>query len=477
MALANPQPMERNPGLSRHEKVGPLVDNPQIRREFRELTETVIGAMGVGGPVYWIAVLLSLGATGIGALALWAQLHYGLAVTGLQHPIMWATYISTFVFWTGIAHSGTMLSAILYLFRARFRPAFSRTAEAMTLIALVTAAAFPILHLGRPWRFYWLLPYPNQRHLWPTFRSPLVLDFFAVFTYLIVSILFFWLGLAPDAAILRDRAKGWARTLYGVASLGFEGRGLHWKHHHMAYGLLAGLATPLVISVHTIVSWDFSLAITPGWHSTIFPPYFVLGAIFSGLAMVLTLMIPMRALLGLRQYITEQHLDWLGRLVLLMSMMLTFCYCTEYFMVWYGRDEVEKLNLVTRMTTYGPLFWTMTMCNSVLPLALLWPKLRRNALFLFALSVFINVGMWLERFMVVASCLARDQLPYAWAREGYHVMLVEWGILLGSFGFFFWFLLFVRYLPVLPMAEYKRDLLKEQREKHALAAAGLEPEP
>jgi Ni/Fe-hydrogenase subunit HybB-like protein len=478
MALAKSQIIERNSGLARHERVGGLADDPEIRREFRELTETVVGATGVGGPWFTAALLLSAGAMGIGAVSWWAQLNYGLEVTGLQHPMMWAMYISSFVWWVGVAHSGTMVSAILFLFRARFRPAFSRTAEAMTLIAIVTATAFPIIHLGRAWRFYWLLPYPNQRHLWPTFRSPLLLDVFAILTYLLVSVMFFWLGLVPDLAIMRDRAKGWARTLYGIASLGWQGKGNHWHHHHMAYGIIASLATPLVISVHTVVSWDFSLGITAGWHSTIFPPFFVLGAVFSGLAMVLTLMLPMRALLGLKRYITLEHLDWLARLILLMSLLLSFCYATEYFMIWYGRDQLEKVNLLNRMTTYGPLFWTMTLCNSVFPLSLFLPKLRRNVRFLFVLSLLVNLGMWLERFVVVAGSLARDYEPYAWAREGYHVMLVEWGIIVGSYGFFFFcFLLFVRHLPTLPIAEYKRELLKEKREQHALEAAGLEREP
>ncbi|HEU4751844.1 MAG TPA: NrfD/PsrC family molybdoenzyme membrane anchor subunit, partial [Armatimonadota bacterium] len=380
--------------------------------EFRRTTEEVLARMGVSGRLYTVGLLLSAGLTALGAAAWGWQLWSGLGVTGLQHPVMWATYIASFIWWIGIAHSGTMVSAILYLFRAPFRSAFSRAAEAMTLIAIVTAAMFPILHLGRAWRAYWLFPYPNERDLWVTFRSPLILDVFAVLAYLIVSALFFWLGLIPDLAVLRDRAKGWARTWYGLGSLGWEGRGAQWKQYLLAYSLLAGLATPLVISVHSIVSWDFSLTLVPGWHSTLFPPYFVAGAVFSGLAMVLTLVLPMRAALRLERFITERHLDQLARLVLLMSLLVSFSYVLEYWTAWHSPEPMERIDLLEKATgALAPLFWTSLVCNSLAPLALFWPGVRRSVPALFLLSLVINVGMWLERFIVVAGSLMRDYLP------------------------------------------------------------------
>jgi Ni/Fe-hydrogenase subunit HybB-like protein len=448
-----------------------------MSEDDRRITEAFLARMGISGHVYLAGLLVTVLMMLIGAVSWGLQLWYGLGVAGFQPPMMWATYIASFVWWIGIAHSGTLLSAILYLFQAPYRASFARTAEAMTLIAIVTSAAYPIIHLGRAWRFYWLVPYPNERHLWVTFRSPLIFDVFAVLTYFIVSVLFFWLGLIPDLAIVRDRARHWRKTVYGLLSLGWEGRGRQWKQYLMAYSLLAALATPLVISVHSIVSWDFSLAITPGWHSSFFPPYFVAGAMFSGLAMVLTLVIPMRAGLGLQEYITVEHLEQIARLILFMSLVISFCYGIEYFMVWYNGEDVEKLNLLFRATgPFAPLFWTMTVCNSLVPLALFSRRVRRNLVALFAISILVNIGMWLERFVIVAGSLGRGYLPYAWAPSGYRIMAVEWGIFIGSMGWFlFWFLLFVRYLPVLPIAEFKRDELKKQREKQALHAP-LRPE-
>ena len=302
------------------------------------------------------------------------------------------------------------------------------------------------------------------------FRSPLALDVFAVTTYLIVSLVFFWLGLVPDLAIIRDRSQGWRKTIYGLLSMGWEGRGRQWKHYLLAYSLLAGLATPLVISVHSVVAWDFSTAIAPGWHSTIFAPFFVIGAIFSGLAMVLTLLIPLRALLNLKEYITLERIDWLARLVLMMSLLVSFCYALEYFTIWYGKEEIEKINLAYRATgPLAPCFWTMTICNSFVPLILFLPKMRRNVTLLWVLSLVINVGMWLERFVVVAGSLGRDYLPYVWNAEGYRLTLVEMGIFIGSVGWFgFCYLLFARFVPVLPITEFKRDFLKEFREQQIL---------
>lgn len=447
-----------------------------LRVRYRQITEDILGRMGASGRGYALGLAATVLMMGAGVVAWGYQLRAGLGVTSLQHPMMWAVFITNFVWWIGIAHSGTMISAILFLFRASFRTAFSRAAESMTVIAIVTSAGYPIIHLGRAWRAYWLLPYPNQRDLWITFRSPLVLDIFAVVSYLTVSTLFFWLGLVPDLAIIRDRSKGWRRTLYGLASLGWEGTGQHWKHHRMAYALLAGIATPLVLSVHTIVSWDFSLAIVPGWHSTIFPVYFLAGAVFSGLAMVLTLVIPMRSRLRLEEYIREEHLDRLAQLVLMTSLILTFCYLVDFSQSWRSEETADRINLVYRATgPFAPWFWAMLVTNSLLPLALFWPKVRRSVPVLLVLSLLINVGMWLERFVTIAGSLGRDYLPYAWAQGGYRPTLVEWGISLGSAGWFlFWFLLFVRYLPVLPIAELKRECLKKHREEEAIRTAPVE---
>ncbi len=448
-------------------------EEEKLRDRYREVAEDALSRMGRGKLGYLIALAACVLLMLWGLAAWFTQLREGMGVTGLQYPMMWATYIASFVWWIGIAHSGTMISAILFLFRAPFRSAFSRAAEAMTLIAIVTAALFPVLHLGRAWRAYWLLPYPNERGLWVTFRSPLIIDVFAVVTYLIVSLLFFWLGILPDAAVVRDRARGWKRTLFGLVSLGWEGRGRQWKHYLLCYSILAGLATPLVISVHSDVAWDFALAIVPGWHSTIFPPYFVVGAIFSGLAMVLTLVLPMRSLLGLKQYVTQEKIDKIAKLVLMMSLLVTFSYVLEYFLTWYGRNEIEKINL--QYKAFGPFsvqFWTFTVCNSLVPLALAFRSVRRSPPALFVIAILINVGMWLERFVIVAASLARDYLPSAWATSDYHFRPVEVGICAGSLGWFlFCFLLFVRYVPVIPIADIQRDYLTEHREKRAIRAA------
>lgn len=443
------------------------------RVPYRRITEDILGRMGASGRGYLLGLGAAGGLTLLGAAAWGYQLWKGMGVTGMSHPIMWATYITSFVWWIGVAHAGTFISAILYLFRAPFRPAFSRSAEAMTVIAILISSAFPIIHLGRAWRFYWLLPYPNQRDLWVTFRSPLILDVFAVITDLTVALLFFWLGLVPDLAILRDRAKGWARTIYGVLSLGWEGTGRQWKHYRLAYSLLAGLAVPLVISAHSIASWDFALTVVPGWHSTLLPPFFVAGAIFSGLAMVLTLSIPLRAWLGLKDQITDAHLDWIARLLLTLSLLFAFFRGMEYFMVWYGGTEIEKINMLYKASgAFAPWFWIMIVCTVLAPLAFFRRSVRRSAPALLAVSIAINTGMWLDRFIIIAGSLARDYLPDAWSDSGYRMTLVDLGILLGSLGFFlFCFLLFVRYLPVLPVAETKREYLRERREEEALRGA------
>lgn len=395
----------------------------------------------------------------IGAGAFAVQVFSGLQVTGLQNPVGWGIYITSFVFWVGIAHSGTLISAILLLFRARWRPAISRFAEAMTLFAVMTAGLFPLVHLGRVWKFYFLLPYPNQRGLWPNFRSPLIWDVFAVTTYMTVSACFLYIGLIPDLAAMRDHSSGWKRRIYGALALGWQGTGRQWHHFKALYLLFAGLATPLVISVHSVVSWDFAVSIVPGWHSTIFPPYFVAGAILSGLAMVLTLSIPMRGWLGLDDYITKRHLDGVAKLLLFVSLIVTYSYVVEYFMSWYGGDPFEQAVFKVRaIGRYAPLFVIMLIGNCIAPLTLFWARARQSIRWLWILSILVNLGMWSERYWIVTSSLGHEYVPAAWG--WYTGSLVEMAVFFGSFAMFLLlFLIFVRLVPPVPLAEVKEDAL------------------
>lgn len=409
-------------------------------------------------------VLTLLGAILAGAVYAWSvQLAQGLGVAGYWGSVQWAVYITNFVFWIGIAHSGTLISAILYLFRARWRASISRTSEAMTVFAVLTAGLFPIIHLGRPWYFYWLIPYPNPRGLWVNFRSPLIWDVFAVGTYLTVSVVFLYVGLIPDLAAVRERMTGWRRRVYRILSLGWRGTQEEWRHYRSAYLLLAALATPLVVSVHSVVSWDFAMALVPGWHSTIFAPYFVAGAIFSGLAMVLTLTIPLRRLLGLEAYITDRHLERVAQLLVVTSLVVTYAYACEFFMAWYSGNAFEQAVFRERaFGTYAPLFWPMVFCNSVLPLTLLVRRIRTDVRALWVVALLVNVGMWLERFVIITGSLSFDYEPWYWADAIYRPRWVEYGITAGSFAWFLlWFFLFVKHFPVLPMAEVREALAHE----------------
>jgi molybdopterin-containing oxidoreductase family membrane subunit len=444
---------------------------------YRQVTEDVLRPMRHFSRAWFAGVAFCALLILIGASCEAYQLKYGMGAAGLMHPIMWASYITDFVFWIGIAHSGTLISAFLFLFRAPFRAAFSRAAEAMTLFGVATAGLFPLIHLGRLWRAYWLIPYPNERMLWINFRSALVLDVFAVTTYFIVSTLFFWLGLIPDVAVIRDRSRGIKRTIYGLLSVGWEGRDKQWWHYWMAYSILACLAAPLVVSVHSVVSWDFASAIVPGWHSTISAPYFVAGAILSGLAMVLTLLIPLRKFMQLEEYITVDRMEQLAKITLLMSMVVGYSYLSEAFMTLYGHDPTDVHDLLNKAAgTWAWPFWVMNFCNVVAPLLLFWKSARRSVPALFVVSILINIGMWLERFNIIAGSLARDYVPYSWAPSFYHFRPVEIGITVGSFGWFmFFFLMFTKFLPVLPIAELKRDILLEHREERAIEAAEALP--
>lgn len=398
-----------------------------------------------------------------GAMA-WLFAH-GVGIWGVDIPVAWGFAIGNFVWWIGIGHAGTFISAVLLLLHQRWRTSINRFAEAMTLFAAGIAGLFPILHLGRPWFFYWLVPYPDVMGLWPQWRSPLVWDFFAISTYLTVSLLFWYVGMIPDLATLRDRAcvqgRHAARHVYGLLALGWRGEARHWAHYESAYLLLAGLATPLVVSVHSVVALDFAVGNTPGYHSTVFPPFFVAGALFSGFAMVLTLAIPLRRAFGLHDFITDKHLANAGKVMLTMSLLVAYGYATEIFTAFYSADPFEIYMTINRWAgPYAAPYWLMIVCNVVLPQALWWRGVRRNALLLFLLSLFINIGMWTERFLIVVTSLHRDFLPSSWGM--FYPTMWDWIMLFGSIALFVClFLLFVRFLPVISIAEM-RELVHER---------------
>ena len=371
----------------------------------------------------------------------------GVGIWGINVPIAWGFAIVNFVWWIGIGHAGTLISAILLLLHQEWRTSINRFAEAMTLFAVACAGMFPILHMGRPWLAYWLFPYPNSMSVWPQFRSPLVWDVFAVSTYATVSALFWFVGLVPDLATLRDRATSPARrVIYGVLALGWRGSARHWARYEVAYLLLAGLATPLVISVHTVVSFDFAIAIVPGWHTTIFPPYFVAGAIYSGFAMVLTLAIPIRAAYGLKDFITDRHLENMAKIMLATGLIVAYGYSMEAFISWYSGNTYERFMYWNRMTgPYWPAYWTLIATNIVTPQLLWLKRVRRNVPLLFAIALVVNVGMWLERFVIVVTSLHRDFLPSSWGM--YYPTMWDWFTYAGTLGLFVALLfLFLRFL-------------------------------
>jgi len=453
--------------------VAAAVNDINLDPTFTDIDRSARAILAPPGYKYWIWIGFLLTLTLL-AGALWTrQVYVGLQVTGLGDPVMWAVYITNFVFWVGIAHSGTLISAILFLFRTRWRTAVYRAAETMTIFAVATAALFTIIHLGRPWFFYWLAPYPNQRYLQPDFRSPLVWDLFAIGTYLTISSLFWFTGLIPDVANVREVATGWRKKLYTIVALGWQGSDRQWRHFSMAYLLLAGLATPLVLSVHSVVSWDFAMAQLPGWHSTIFAPYFVAGAIFSGVAMVLTLLIPMRWIMGLEDLITPWHLDNLAKVILLTSFIISYAYCVESFMTWYSQDPIEMMTF--HMRYFGPwgwMFWVMVACNCVIPLVLFSPRIRTSPVPLFIVAIFVNIGMWFERFVIIAGSLAVNFEPSQW--RFWHPSLTEMMITVGSFAWFVMlFSLFARFMPIISMTELKEGItwLKQAlRQGYAKAA-------
>jgi len=420
-----------------------------------QVERDVLAAMRKPSRVYWLALGFSISLALIGG-ALWGyQIMTGMGVAGKNHPVGWYMYITDFVFWVGIAHSGTLISAVLYLFRAKFRSSFNRAAEAMTVIAIMVAALFPIIHLGRVWFFYWLFPYPNQRLIWVNFRSPLIWDVFAVSTYFTVSLIFFYVGMIPDLAIARRYYSGFRKWVYSILSLGWQGSQSEWQHYNQLYLFLAAFATPLVVSVHSVVSWDFAMSIIPGWHTTIFAPYFVAGAIFSGTAMVITLVVPMRKILSLEKYITVDHFESIAKILMVTSLIVTYAYIVEPGLAVYGGNIFEIAQFKYRaFGNYTFPYFLMLFCNSLLPLTLFVRKLRRNIPYLFVASILVNIGMWFERFVIIVTSLAHDFDPYVWGTP--NLSFVAIGITLGSFGMFFTlYLIFIKVLPVLSITELK----------------------
>ena len=438
--------------------------------QMRSIDQSAEDTQRPPGVGWGVLVLFSLACVGIGIYSWSLMIRFGMQYTGLNRPVGWGVLITDFVFWVGIAHSGTLISAVLFLFRARFRTAVYRAAEAMTVIGVMTAGLFPIIHLGRPWYAFWILPYPNSRRLQINFRSPLVWDAFAISTYFCVSAMFLLAGLMPDAAALRDGSTGLRRRLYAFFAMGWRGTAEEWRHHGRAYLFFAAFATPLVISVHSVVSWDFAVSIVPGWHSTLFPPYFVAGAILSGVAMVITLLIPIRHAMKLEGIITKPHLDMLSRLVLLTSLILTYSYSSEFLLVLRAGAGPERDTLMYRaIGAFWPFFWLMVLGNCIGPLFLFFKRVRESLPALLAICVLVNVGMWLERFNIVVSSLEHNRVPFDWGT--YHPRLAEIGITLGSFGwFFFWFLLFLKLLPSVSIAELKEEAAHNLKHEVAHAA-------
>lgn len=418
-----------------------------------------------------IAFSLALMLTGVLGISVFHLLRYGIGVWGLNNPVGWAFDITNFVWWIGIGHAGTLISAILLLLRQEWRTSINRFAEAMTLFAVACAGLFPLLHLGRPWLFYWLFPYPNVMGMWPQFRSPLMWDVFAVSTYGTISALFWYVGMIPDLATLRDRAKNkLAQIIYGAAALGWRGSAMHWHRYEMTYLLLAGIATPLVVSVHTVVSFDFAVGQLPGWHATIFPPYFVAGAIFSGFAMVMTLAIPIRKFYGLEDFITMRHLGNMAKVMLATGLIVAYGYLVEIWTAFYSGNEYEAYMMLNRIKgPYALAWWMLILCNIAIPQLLWIRKVRDYVPALFAISIIINIGMWLERFIIIVTSLHRDFLPSSWGM--FWPTIWDIGLYVGSIGLFFTLLLlFIKFLPMIAVFEM-RELVARKR-GHAGAETG-----
>jgi molybdopterin-containing oxidoreductase family membrane subunit len=437
-------------------------------RGYAELTDELLGKVLRPPRILRPLILVSALGTLMLALAITYTVLTGIGVWGNNIPVAWAFAITNFVWWIGIGHAGTFISAFLLLLEQKWRTSINRFAEGMTLFAVMQAGLFPLLHLGRPWFFYWLFPYPSTMQVWPQFRSALTWDVVAVSTYFTISLLFWYLGLVPDLAAMRDRApERWRRRVYAIFALGWYGSTRNWNRWRVAYGLLAGLATPLVVSVHSIVSSDFAIALLPGWHSEIFPPYFVAGAIYSGFAMVLTLMLPVRRIYRLEHVITVRHLDNMAKMLLVTGWIVTYSYAIEIWSAWYTGDVFEMYTYLV-MRPFGPyawLYWIVIFCNCVSPQALWFRSVRRSPIALWLLSLVIQVGMWTERFVLIVTSESRDFLPSSW--RDYRPTLVDGALFFGTVSFFlFLFLLFLRFVPFIPISELKElrhDLDEERR--------------
>lgn len=445
--------------------------------DFHWVTEKICGIPEGKTPTWWwvLFVIAALMASFTLFGLIWL-VSSGVGVWGLANPVNWGWAIVNFVFWIGIGHAGTLISAILCLLRQKWRTSINRAAEAMTIFAVVCAGIFPLFHVGRVWFAWWLFPLPNSNWIWPQFRSPLEWDVFAVSTYGTVSVLFWYMGLIPDLGTMRDRAykKGrWlAQKAYGLFAMGWRNSNRHWRNYEMAYLLLAGLSTPLVLSVHTIVSFDFAASILPGWHTTIFPPYFVAGAIFSGFGMVLTLMLPLRAVFGLHDLITQYHIDCMTKIILATGSMVGYAYAMEFFIAWYGGNPYEGFAFVNRaFGQYAWAYWIMIGCNVISPQLFWFKKVRQNTALVWIICGFVNVGMWFERFVITVTSLANDFLPSSWGY--YSPTIVDIFTFFGTFGLFsVLFLLFVRFLPMMPMGEIKAVMPQADAHGHGSGTQG-----
>ncbi len=436
---------------------------------------------------WFIALFFSLSVLGLLGILVPYLIFTGIGVWGVNNPVGWGFAIVNFVFWVGIGHAGTLISAILFLFRQKWRTSINRAAEAMTIFAVMFAGLFPGIHVGRAWFAYWMFPLPNQMSMWPNFRSPLLWDVFAVGTYFTVSLLFWYMGMIPDIATLRDRAENKFRRLgYGLLAMGWTGSNRMWHRYERAYLLLAALATPLVLSVHSVVSFDFAVSLVPGWHTTIFPPYFVAGAIFSGFAMVVTLLVPCRAIFGLKEIITLRHLENMNKIIMVTGLMVGYAYGIEFFIAWYGGNAVEKFTFQNRaFGQYAWAYWIMVSCNVISPQIYWFKKARTSLVIMFIVSIFVNIGMWFERFVITISSLANDFVPSAW--DYYKPTFVDIGILIGAFGLFFtMFTLFCRFLPFIAISEVKAVVADQNRAAELAllhstqpgeAPSGAEPAP
>ncbi|HHM04824.1 MAG TPA: polysulfide reductase [Gammaproteobacteria bacterium] len=445
--------------------------NEDIR--WAQINKDVLRSMENPRPAYWVAVATCLAMIGCAVVAEIYQYNTGMGPANLNWPHMWDLYIATFIFWIGMSHSGTLLSAILHIIHADWRKPIYRFAEAMTTFSLMTAALFPVIHLGRLWNMYWVLPYVTDRGIWPNFRSPLVWDAFAIFTYLTSSALFLFIGMIPDFAICRDNARGWRKKLYGALSLGWSGTDRQWRHFRKTYLLMACFLIPLAVSVHSIVSSDFAMSIMPGWHVTTFPPYFVAGALYSGCAAIITLFIILRYFFYFEDYMTIPILEKTCKLTFAIAMVWTYLNLIEFASVWYGHDVPSKEVLWDKFTgPYAPFFWGMMFFGSVLPFTLAFEKLRRHLPTMFVVSLLLNVGMWLERWMIVTPTLSMAYQPFAW-----NVMwpsMVQWAIVFGSFGWFgLLFLVFVKIFTSVSMYEVKEMIYMRRRENVEPLAVSL----